>query len=223
MNSKLSQFPYLQYNINQLGDTVILLSIISIFILYIPKIWESLLSGIIISGCISTILKKIFSIPRPAAILDRDSFIIIGETLSGSNSLPSGHSVTIFTVLTILLFAFSPQRIGYKCIYFFTSITVGLIAAFTRVAVGAHYPLDVIFGAILGYICGLLGIFISQKTRIWFWINNKNSYPIFISIFLILCTLLVIKILQEGLIIFYITLNCLLITVYKIILRYVKK
>ena len=50
--------------------------------------------------------------------------------------------------------------------------------AFTRVGVGAHYPLDVIAGAILGYLSGILGIFINQKYKTWTWISDKRYYPV---------------------------------------------
>ncbi|MCT6716620.1 phosphatase PAP2 family protein, partial [Staphylococcus aureus] len=88
-------------------------------------------------------------VPRPAAVFDNNSFTVIGKTLSGHNSLPSGHSITIFTILTVLLFSFMPKKLNYKIIWITTFTFAGLMIAFTRVGVGAHYPLDVIAGGIL--------------------------------------------------------------------------
>ena len=223
INSKLSQFPNILYNLTQLGDALIFLSFLTIFIVFAPKVWECLISGLLVSVLFSSLLKNIFAVPRPAAAFDAHSFTIIGKTLSGHNSLPSGHSVTIFTILTVLLFAFVPKKLLYKILWFFSIISIGLILAFTRVGVGAHYPLDVISGSIIGYISGIIGIFIGLNYKIWNWINNKKYYPIFIILFLICCIVLFNKIRNENLIIFYLSLTSLVVSLYKIITVYVKK
>ena len=223
LNAKLSQSPHILYNLTQLGDALIFLSLITIFIVYAPKIWESLLSALLVSAIFSGILKYIFAVPRPAAAFDNNSFVIIGKALSGHNSLPSGHSITVFTILTVLLFAFLPKKLNSKILWVSFIIIAGLILVFTRVGVGAHYPLDVIVGSIIGYISGLAGIFINQKYEIWTWINNIKYYPIFILSFLICCILLILRIINENLIIYYLSLISLIVTLYKITYVYVKK
>lgn len=223
INSKLSQFPHLIYNLTQFGDALIFLSFITIFIIYAPKIWEALLSALLVSAIFSTVLKNLFLVPRPAAVFDKTSFVITGNVISGHSSLPSGHSVTIFTIFTILLFAFMPKKWNYKFSWYFFILTTALILAFTRVGVGAHYPLDVIVGSIIGYISGISGIFINQKYPIWSWINNKKSYPFFITLFLVCCVLLVIRIVDENLVVFYLSLISLIVSLYKFIYVYVKK
>jgi len=223
LNSKLSQYPSTLFNLNQFGDEIIFLSFLSIFVLYAPKIWESLISASLVSLIFSSLLKKIFAVPRAAAVFDNHSFVIIGKTLTGNNSLPSGHSITVFTVLTVLLFGFMPQKLKYKVLWSIFIVITGLIFAFTRVGVGAHYPLDVIIGCIIGYISGLLGIFINKKYKIWTWINNKKYYPIFILFFLICCISIINKITNENLIVFYLSLTSLAFSLYKIINAYIKK
>src|SRR5690606_31857291 len=147
LNSKLSQFPNTQYNLTQLGDALILLPFFTIFIVYAPKIWESLLSASLVSSIFSWLLKAMFSVPRPAAVFDNNSFVIIGKALYGNTSLPSGHSITIFTTFTVLLFAFMPKQFNYKILCILLVIIIGLILVLTRVGVGAHYPIDVIVGS----------------------------------------------------------------------------
>jgi membrane-associated phospholipid phosphatase len=209
-------------NLTQLGDALIFLSFLGIFIVYAPKIWESLISGLLASLLFSSILKNIFAIPRPAAVFDNNSFVIVGKKLSGFNSCPSGHSITVFTVLTVLLFAFMSQKLKYKITGFALLVITGLTIAFTRVGVGAHYPIDVITGSIIGYISGLAGIFISRKYKIWDWVNNKKYYPIFILLLLACCFILINKIINENLIIFYLSFISLIISLYIIIDVYAK-
>jgi len=223
INHNLGQYPSLQVNLTQLGDALVILSLLSIFFVYASKVWESLLSASLVSLLLSGLLKKIFAMPRPAAVFDEDSFIIIGKKLTGHNSLPSGHSITIFTVLTVLLFSFMPKSSKSKIVWYLAFVVAGSILVFTRVGVGAHYPLDVIVGSIIGYISGLAGIFISRKYRIWTWIGNKKYYPIFILLLLGCCILLAFRISSENLILFYLAAACLAVTLYKIILTYLQK
>ncbi len=223
INYNLGQFPHVIYNITQLGDASIILSFLSIFILYAPKIWESLISASLVSIIFSSVLKNIFLVPRPAVVFDNDSFIIIGKAAVGHASLPSGHSITVFTTLTILLFGFMPGKLAGKILWIPAIIIMGLIIAFTRVGVGAHYPLDVIIGSIIGYISGLTGVFISRKYKIWAWISNKKYYPVFILLMLACAVSLISQIINEHLIIFYLALISLVVPFYKIVYAFIKR
>ncbi|PHR69044.1 MAG: phosphoesterase [Lutibacter sp.] len=223
LNSKLSKFPNLQFNLTQLGDVIIFLPFLTIFIVYASKLWESLLTSLVICCVISNLFKKLFSVPRPAAVLDNDSFVIIGKALFGNTSLPSGHSIATFTILASILIAFMPKKVPLKIVWGFFILITGLIIAFTRVGVGAHYPLDVIIGSALGYISALTGILINKKFNPWSWIKNKKYYFIFILLFSIWAIGLIIKIVDTNLVIFYFSLVSLITTLFIITPIYVKK
>ena len=223
INHYLGQFPSLMYNLTQLGDASVFMAFVIIFVVYAPKMWEAILSASLFSALFSKILKSVFSVPRPAEVLDHDSFIIVGRTLPGFSSLPSGHSITVFMIIAVLLFAFMPKKLSSKIFWVASLIILGLFVVFTRVGVGAHYPLDVITGGIIGYLAGLLGIFFSRKYRLWNWINNKKFYPIFIISIVACCISLLIKIVNENYIIFYLAFISLLFSLYKITQIYVKK
>ncbi|MBW1658621.1 phosphatase PAP2 family protein [Flavobacterium plurextorum] len=223
LNSVLSQYPELQYNLTETGNTLVVASLLSIFVLHAPKIWECLASALLVSCLFSSGLKKLFHVPRPAAFFDNGSFTIIGRTLSGYNSLPSGHSITIFTALSILMFAFMPARLRNRIVWCVLIVAAGLGLILTRVALGAHYPIDVIVGGIVGYICALAGIFISTRYRIWKWIGIRKYYPFFIIAFTGCWIALLVKIMRENLFIFYLSLFVLTISLYKITAAYVKR
>jgi membrane-associated phospholipid phosphatase len=223
LNGKLSGFPNLQFNLTQLGDVLIFFPIITFFIIYAPKIWEALLTSAILSLVVSAILKKLFSVPRPAAIFDNESFVIIGKTLTGRTSLPSGHSITVFIVITILLFAFMPKRNKYKISWSLLIFTLGFVITFSRVGVGAHYPLDIIIGSTIGYIVAILGIHINNQVGWCAWIKNKKYYPIFILLLVIWGGVIVTKILANNLVIFYFSLLSLVVSLYLITRAYVQR
>ena len=223
LNSKFSKFSDLQFNLTQLGDVIIILPFFTIFIIYAPKLWHTLLSSLLVSGIFSFLLKKLFAIPRPAAVFDNDSFLIIGNTLSGNTSLPSGHSIATFTILTSLFFAFIPKKVRFKIIWFFSILIIGLIIVLTRVGVGAHYPLDVLIGSIIGCIAALVGVFVNKKFNPWIWIGNNKYYPVFIFVMFIWAIALMNKIIATNLMIFYFSLVSLVTTLFIIINIYVKK
>lgn len=223
LNHQLGQFPNLEYNLTQIGDASIFLSFLIIFLVYAPKIWEALISASLVSLVFSNGLKNLFDVPRPAVVYDNDLFIIVGKTAVGYSSLPSGHSITIFTTLTVLLYAFMPKDFKFKFLWTFFIIALGLFIASSRVGVGAHHPLDVVIGSIIGYISGLIGVFISRKYKIFSWVGNKKYFPIFMVLILVICGSLINKIITENVFVFYMALVILCVSLYKIVYVYVKK
>jgi membrane-associated phospholipid phosphatase len=223
INSDLSQFPATMLNLTQLGDAMIMLSFFTILIVYAPKFWEALLTSSLLSLIPCGLLKNLFAIPRPAAVFDHNSFTILGKVLTGHNSLPSGHSITIFTVLTVSMFAFLPKGTFYKIVRIGLMLLLGYAFSFTRVGVGAHYPLDVITGSVIGFMVGLTGIFITRKYNIWSWLFSVKFYPIFILAFSVSCFILVKKILHQELFIYYLAMTSLLISIFKLTHVYFKK
>jgi membrane-associated phospholipid phosphatase len=66
-------------------------------------------------------------------------------------SFPSGHTSQTFFLMTLLTHRFQPG-LGVTAIMYLVAVFVG----FTRLYVGAHYPRDVLGGAVLGTIWGVL-------------------------------------------------------------------
>lgn len=223
LNTLFSEFSEFQFNLTQFGDALISFSLLAIFIIYAPKIWGALATSGLFSLLISASLKKIFAIPRPAAVFDNSSFTIVGKTLKGATSLPSGHSITTFTVITILMFAFMPKNRTLKFLWIFLMILIGFFFSFSRVAVGAHYPLDVIIGSIIGFFIAILGIVVNQKINIWSWMQHKKYYPIFFVLLSICLFEIVNKILLNNLIIFYLAAVSIIVSLVLMINIYVKK
>lgn len=223
VNGSLAQYPSLQHNLTQLGDVLIFFPFVTIFIIYAPKLWEALLTSAILSLVVSASLKKLFAVPRPAAVLDHDTFEIIGRTLSGKTALPSGHSIAAFVVITIILFAFMPKSNLRKVIWSICIVAIGLIIALSRVGVGAHYPLDTIIGSAIGYIVAIVGIMITNKVNWFNWIGKIKYHPVFILILIIGAVAIIDKVLENNLVIFYLALVALAVTLYLLITSYAKE
>lgn len=222
LNNFLSEYPSLENNITNLGDVLIIFPLFAYLFVKAPKFWEALISSALVSLVISVVLKKLFSIPRPAATYENSCFHIIGKKLLGHNSLPSGHSITTFFVFTVFVFAFLPKNNFKKLGWFIGNLLLAMFIVSSRVGVGAHYPLDVLIGSILGFITGVLGIIIINKTNWLQWISNSKFQLLFILIFMSWVVALFFKIMKENLLIYYFPIISLIFTLYLMITNYVK-
>lgn len=113
--------------------------------------------GVLVAGVLTHVPKNIFDLPRPAAVLEPESFYLLGPALH-TRGPPSGHALAIFMLAGV-------------AIYFFRSVLLRLLAlavatlvALSRVVVGAHWPLDILLGA--GF--GLLGAWLVIRMAFWF-------------------------------------------------------
>ncbi len=222
LNAKLSAYPDLQRNLTALGDVVIVFPLLLIFMFRIPKLWEALLTSSLLSLGLTAGLKKTFSVPRPARMFPHESFSILGRTLSGMNSLPSGHTITIFIVITIVLFAFMPKNKGLKIFWTLGILGFGAAVGLSRGGVGAHYPCDVLIGSVIGCLLGISGIMLNAKIKWLTWAKQPSFYPIFMVIILIWIIVLVSRILADNLPVIYVSTASLMITLFLITKSYVQ-
>lgn len=93
-------------------------------------------------------LKGWLNVPRPAAAIGVDYVRVLGE-LKLKNSLPSGH--TTFSFMTACVLSFKRSRVWTMTLFLFA-----FLVAYSRIYVGAHYPLDVVVSATLGSAIGYL-------------------------------------------------------------------
>jgi membrane-associated phospholipid phosphatase len=174
--------PFVWVNLTFLGDALPACVIMILFIRKKPDlVWSGIIATLIATLVVNS-LKIYFNYPRPPSILDVNQINIIGPALY-SHSFPSGHTVTIFTLTGILIFYL--RTFYLKFLMLISAILIGV----SRIAVGVHWPSDVLAGAAIGLVCGVAGVFIVRKLR---WNKNKTIQLIigFILIMSILYLLL---------------------------------
>ncbi|KAA3612135.1 MAG: phosphatase PAP2 family protein [Calditrichaeota bacterium] len=108
---------------------------------------------ILLSDQISaSLLKPWVGRMRPCVELENVNALL---GIKKSFSFPSSHATNSFAAATLFSY-FYPTK---KVLFF----TLALIICFTRVYVGVHYPIDVVFGAALGALCAYFVYFIYRK------------------------------------------------------------
>ena len=167
------------HNITYLGDALILIPLLSFICLVNTRMWAAMFGAVPLACALSHLGKSFFAIPRPAAVLEHQQFTIIGDTLTAYTSFPSGHTITIFTAISAMVFVLLREaKISeqHKTYWIYLSLMVATVVAISRVAVGAHWPADLAFGAIIGTISGLSGEYLSRHySKWWNWAKVKPA------------------------------------------------
>lgn len=99
-----------------------------------------------ISIILVEVLKRLTKQPRPATLLE-DVYLLEPLHL---NSFPSGDTATAFALASFFLWL--NPKVG------FVFLVYALLIAYGRVYLGAHFPLDVFAGALIGIFSFLLAL-----------------------------------------------------------------
>jgi undecaprenyl-diphosphatase len=107
-----------------------------------------------LSGIISSVIKNIVNSPRP--LFELFDVRVVGDILF-TKGFPSGHTTTAFALASALGVFFPKLRIYL--------LGVASLVGLSRIYVGAHYPADVLGGAVLGYLTGLFSAWIILRQK----------------------------------------------------------
>lgn len=98
----------------------------------------------------SSIIKDLFQRVRPGHDPSLEGLIRLLDGKGGLYGFVSSHAANVFGLATVTSLIFRDKR--YTIAIFFWAILV----SYSRVYVGRHFPSDIIFGALFGYISGYL-------------------------------------------------------------------
>jgi len=129
--------------VSWLGDTLprIVAAALAVSILFWVRHWRDawLMVGVLLSGIVlSSAIKQWVARPRPQLVPHLDNF--------SSASFPSGHALnsTLFYMAIALLLAPLLHRRRHRLLLFGLAIALSLLIGVSRIALGVHYPSDVL-------------------------------------------------------------------------------
>ncbi len=157
-----------------LGDARLLLALALPLLCREPRLLWAILLAALVGGLLSRGIKLAFAMPRPAAILDLGQMTVIGARLT-RHSFVSGHTVTAFAFFSVWL-----GVLGWRRSWLI--FVLASLAGMSRVAVGAHWPIDVLAGAMLGLLAGWLGCKLAGKLQ---WGSRPGNQGILLGLVVI--------------------------------------
>lgn len=82
-------------------------------------------------------------------------------------SFPSGHTAISFAVVTVLFLR--------KERYWYLSLVLAVLIAFSRMYLYVHFPTDILGGCLLGVLCGVLAVGIFRVIDQWHGIHREEK------------------------------------------------
>jgi membrane-associated phospholipid phosphatase len=153
--------------LNGIGNLPVWAVVIAIFSLIVGFV-RGLAAAVLValtfaSDLVAFLVKVLVERDRPDTTAVRDFF---GPD---NFSYPSGHTVRATALVAVLIWLFAPAKLRLP-LAVVGGVAAGLVMGYARVALGVHWPTDVIGGALLG-----LGWFAVTAALIWVQPSEKTE------------------------------------------------
>ena len=128
---------------------------------YRRKYFIAVVAGVIISTIIAQFLKRVVYPDelRPISYLSEifPVHVIDGVTMRKVHSFPSGHTTTAFAMALIMAYIINRK------IWSVILPVLALLAGYSRVYLGQHFPTDIFAGMCIGILSAILSLLVYRK------------------------------------------------------------
>ncbi len=158
--NRVSQFAGSMFWISlmTLGDGLVVCVLLLPFVRRkMELVWAMLLSWLLVTFWVQG-LKFLIHTPRPLTLLSTSDFHIIGARYM-SKSFPSGHAATAAMFAATFCLFFRQKWI--RTLVILLAVMIGL----SRIAMGIHWPTDVLVGFLGGWLMAGLGYQLARRWR----------------------------------------------------------
>lgn len=168
-------------SITLFGDALTVSVMLLLFARKYPHIVWAGVMGALLTTVIVQSLKHSLVLPRPPLILSPEEFTLIGPEYQQA-SFPSGHSTAIWVLASVWLFG------AYRRVKAVLLMSIAAMVSLSRVMVGAHWPVDIAAGALLGWLGGWSGTWMACR---WRWGITVKGQRIIVAALLLAALFLV--------------------------------
>ncbi len=140
------------FHLTMLGDGAVALALVLPWIRRAPHLFWAALLAAVVAGLWTQVTKEFVDVPRPLSVFASDAFHQAGPAYRRV-SFPSGHAAAAFALAGIWVMGMRGRR-PWRGLLLVPASLVGL----SRIMVGVHWPLDVLWGMLGGWLgawCGL--------------------------------------------------------------------
>ena len=170
--------------INLGGDAWVILLILLLIERFPGEITSWVLKTWLIGAVLSQLIKNLLPMPRPASVLGVENLSIIDHPPLLSGSMPSGHALAAISCALIVC-AVLKLRGAKHWHLLIVALSAG-IAAWARVAVGAHWPSDVIAGSGLAFLVVALALLWERQHSWNAWVQRSPGGMFLIALHILI-------------------------------------
>ncbi len=168
-------------SITLLGDAFTASALLLLFTRKYPNVvWAGVL-GTLVTTVIVQSLKHSLVLPRPPLVIPPDVLMLIGPEYQHA-SFPSGHSCVIWLLAGIWLL----NVYGWPKVV--VVLSLASLVSLSRVMVGAHWPVDITTGALIGWLGAWAGV---QMSKRWRWGMTLTGRRIIVAVLLVVAVMLI--------------------------------
>jgi membrane-associated phospholipid phosphatase len=139
-------------HLTMLGDGGVALALVLPAIRRAPRIFWAALCAAVIAGLWTQLTKQVHDVPRPLGVLPPGAFFQAGPAYRHV-SFPSGHAAAAFALAGIWVMGLKGRPLLRAAL-----LALATLVSLSRIMVGVHWPLDVLWGMLGGWLgawCGL--------------------------------------------------------------------
>jgi membrane-associated phospholipid phosphatase len=147
-------------HLTMLGDGAIALALVLPAIRRAPRMFWAALIAAVIAALWTQVTKQVIDVTRPPGVLAAGAFYQAGPVYRHV-SFPSGHAAAAFALAGIWVMGLKGQRWLRALL-----LSMALLVSLSRIMVGVHWPLDILWGMLGGWIGAWSGLALHGR---WGW------------------------------------------------------
>lgn len=146
-------------HLTMLGDGAMALTFVLPCIRRAPRCFWAALTAALIAGLWTQVTKQFIDVPRPLAVFDAAAFFHTGPAYRAV-SFPSGHAAAAFAVAGIGVMGLASGTLARVLL-----VVAASLVSLSRIMVGVHWPVDVLWGMLGGWIGAWSGLALHGRWR----------------------------------------------------------
>jgi membrane-associated phospholipid phosphatase len=147
------------FHLTMLGDGAMALALVLPSIRRAPRLFWAALLAAVVAGLWTQVTKEFIDVPRPLSVIAPWDFHLAGPAYKRV-SFPSGHAAAAFALAGIAIMGAGGGWL-WRALLFALAGLVGL----SRIMLGVHWPLDVLWGMVGGWLGAWIGLALQARWR----------------------------------------------------------
>jgi membrane-associated phospholipid phosphatase len=147
------------FHLTMLGDGAVALALMLPAIRRAPRLFWAALLAAIVAGLWTQVTKEFVDVPRPLSVLASDAFHQAGPAYRRV-SFPSGHAAAAFALAGIWIMGAAARRLWRGGL-----LVLAALVGLSRIMLGVHWPLDVLWGMLGGWLGAWAGLALQARWR----------------------------------------------------------